>query len=112
MFVSRASKDLTKFFEQKLSVLSNTYARGLSFEWEMDPGVQLRYAFRLHPETGPLPNSAPIPLGTLMFRKSMSFLFEFLVSPMPQDANKLKFDAWIDQNGNPIQEVVPHTGCW
>ena len=89
MFVS-APKDLTKFFEQKLSVLSNTYARGLSFEWEMDPCVQLRYAFRLHPETGPLPASGPIPLGTMMFRKSMSFLFEFLVSPPSQEMNLLK----------------------
>jgi Ca-activated chloride channel family protein len=88
MFVS-ASKDLNKFFEQKLSVLSNTYARGLSFEWETDPGVQLRYAFRLNPETGPLPTVGSIPLGTLMFRKSMSFLFEFLVPPMPQEADVL-----------------------
>lgn len=83
IFVS-SPKDLNKFFEQKLSVLSNTYARGLSFEWQMDPGVQLRYAFRMHPETGPLPIHGSIPLGTLMFRKSMSFLFEFLLPPFAE----------------------------
>jgi Ca-activated chloride channel family protein len=84
MFVS-SPRDLAKFFEQKLSVLSNTYARGLMFEWETEPGVELRYAFRLHPETGPLSVSHSLPLGTLMFRKSMSFLFEFLLSPMAAD---------------------------
>jgi Ca-activated chloride channel family protein len=75
-------KDLGKFLEQKLSMLSNTYARGLSFDFVSDPGVQLRYAFRLHPETGVLPSSSPAQLGTLMYRRSMSFLLEFLLPPI------------------------------
>lgn len=89
MFVS-ATKDLTKFFEQKLAVLSNTYARGLTFDFESGPGVELRYAFRLHPETSPLPTGIPIPLGTIMFRKSMSFLFEFLIPSQAPDVNTLR----------------------
>lgn len=88
MFVS-STKDLTKFFEQKLAVLSNTYARGLSLEFESTPGVDLRYAFRLHPETGPLPIHEPIPMGTIMFRKSMSFLFEFLIPSQPAEVASL-----------------------
>jgi len=88
MFVS-GPKDLTRFFEQKLSVLSNTYARGLTLEFESSPGVELRYAFRLHPETTPLAVSNAIPLGTIMFRKSMTFLFEFLIHPQAAEVDKL-----------------------
>ena len=76
-------KDLGKFFEQKMSMLSNTYARGLVFDFVSDPGVQLRYAFRLHPETGVLPSSSPAQLGSLMYRRSMSFLLEFMVPAQP-----------------------------
>lgn len=75
-------KDLGKFFEQKLATLSNTYARGLFFEFTSDPGVQLRYAFRLHPETGVLSANSPAQLGTLMYRRSMSFLLEFMLPPL------------------------------
>jgi Ca-activated chloride channel homolog len=83
-------KDLGKFFEQKLSVLSNTYARGLSLEFVSDPGVQLRYAFRLHPETGVLTSSSPTQLGTLMYRRSMSFLLEFMLPPISTTSQSLK----------------------
>jgi Ca-activated chloride channel family protein len=76
-------KDLSKFMDQKLSVLNNTYARGLNFEFTSDPGVHMRYAFRLHPETGPLSVVSPTQLGTLMFRRSMSLLMEFTLPSVP-----------------------------
>jgi Ca-activated chloride channel homolog len=88
MLVS-SPKDLSKFMEQKLSVLSNTYARGLTFDFASDPGVQLRYAFRLHPETGPLPAMSPSPLGTLMYRRSVSFLLEFMLPPISPAAKQI-----------------------
>jgi Ca-activated chloride channel family protein len=83
-------KDLSKFMEQKLSMLSNTYAHNLSFDFVSDPGVQLRYAFRMHPETGPIPAVGSIPLGTLMYRRSMSFLLEFILPPISSLSTHLK----------------------
>lgn len=82
-------KDLSKFMEQKLSVLSNTYAHGLTFEFTSDPGVQLKYAFRLHPETSPLTVTSPSLLGTLMYRRSMSFLLEFMLPPLAPTAKQI-----------------------
>lgn len=82
-------KDLSKFMDQKLSVLSNTYACGLTFEFTSDPGVNLRYAFRLHPETGPLSVVSPTQLGTLMFRRSMSFLLEFTLPLLPVNTERV-----------------------
>lgn len=82
-------KDLNKFFEQKLQLLSDTYARGLSLEFTLGEGVELKYAFRLHPETSPLPTDVPIPLGTLMYHKSMSLLFEFIIPPLPENTTSI-----------------------
>lgn len=83
-------KDLNKFFEQKLQLLNDTYARGLSLEFTLGEGVELKYAFRLHPETSPLPAANPIPLGTLMYHKSMSLLFEFVIHPISADVTSLQ----------------------
>ena len=83
-------KDLNKFMEQKLGMLGNTYARNMVFDYVSDQGVQLRYAFRLNPETGPIPVSASVPLGTLMYHKSMSFLLEFVLPPIAPLANQIK----------------------
>jgi len=76
-------KDLSRFMEQKLAMLNNTYARGLQFEFNSDPGVNLRYAFRMHPESGPLSVVSPTQLGTLLFKRSMSFLLEFSLPSLP-----------------------------
>lgn len=78
-------KDLNKFFENKLNQLSSIYARGLALEFTSDPGVHLRYAFRLQPETGPVPVEGPIQLGVLPYQKSLSVLFEFLLPAFTQD---------------------------
>lgn len=88
MFVS-SPNDLKKFMEQKLNSLSDTYARTMALEFASDPDVQLRYAFRLHPDTGPLQVKSPVSLGTLQFRKSMSFLLEFLIPPVGAHAQSV-----------------------
>jgi Ca-activated chloride channel family protein len=82
-------KELGKFFEQKMSSLSNTYARGMAFDFNSDPNVQLRYAFRLTPETGVLSTSSPVQLGNLMYRRSMSVLLEFVLPPLTAEIKSL-----------------------
>jgi Ca-activated chloride channel family protein len=89
LFVS-SPKDLNKFIDQKLTQLGTTYARNLSFEFSSDTDVKLRYAFRLHPEAGMVETSSPIQLGNLQYRKSMSFLLEFMVPPQDASAQMLR----------------------
>jgi Ca-activated chloride channel homolog len=74
--------DLDHFLSQKLADLEAVYARGLKFEFESDTGCQLRYAFRLLPSIGDLSTKSPILLGDILYRKSISILFEFLVPPI------------------------------
>ncbi len=60
-------------------MLSSLYARNITFDFSKDAGVELRYAFRLIPDTGPLSLTSPINLGNLYYGRNISVLFEFLV---------------------------------
>jgi Ca-activated chloride channel homolog len=78
------------------------YARGLRFEFESEPGVQLRYAFRLMPETGPLQLSSPIQLGNLQHQKSIGVLLEFLLPPLPRPIDEFRLargPIWMELPG-------------
>jgi Ca-activated chloride channel homolog len=72
----KSSQDLANFLRQKVAILSAIYAKGLVFEFENFPDVTLQYAFRLAPESGPLPLESPMYLGDLQFGKKIKILFE------------------------------------
>lgn len=95
-------RDLDNFLMQKLAELEAVYARGLRFEFESSPDVQLRYAFRLSPNIGPLENASPIILGDIQHRKSISFLLEFVVPPLYTEVERLSLargQIWMDIPG-------------
>ncbi len=72
-------RDIDFHLEQKIKMLSSLYARNITFDFSKDAGVELRYAFRLIPDTGPLSLTSPINLGNLYYGRNISVLFEFLV---------------------------------
>ncbi len=95
-------RDLDNFMMQKLAELESIYARGLRFEFEHPPEIDPRFAFRLSPNIGPLDTSSPILLGDIQYRKSISFLLEFLVPPLTQETEKLSLARgyiWMDVPG-------------
>jgi Ca-activated chloride channel family protein len=79
MYVS-SPKDLAHYLEEKLGSLNRIYGRNAMFEFESDPGVDLKYAFRITPELAPLPLVSPINLGNIHYGRSLSVLFEFMVN--------------------------------
>jgi Ca-activated chloride channel homolog len=83
------TRELDNFVSQKLSDLQSIYARGMKFEFESSPGVELRYAFRFFPSIGPLTSQSPILLGDIHHRKSVTLLLEFLVPPLASDMDHL-----------------------
>jgi Ca-activated chloride channel family protein len=89
VFVS-SPRDLYKFLEQKLSAMEVIYARGISYDFFSDPGVQLRYAFRLYPETSLIPVTTPLCLGNIQYGKSLVALLEFMVNPLAKEAEQIK----------------------
>jgi len=89
LYVSSA-RDLNKYLEKKLSSLEMIYARNITYEFSCDSGVELRYGFRIYPETGPLPINSPICLGNIQYGKSLVVLFEFVVQPIPQGVEQVR----------------------
>lgn len=101
MFVS-TPRDLDNFLMQQLAAIESVYARSLQFEFTKPADVELRYAFRLNPNIGPLANESPIFLGDIQHRKSISFLFEFLLPPLSTEFDRFSLaqgQIWMDVIG-------------
>jgi Ca-activated chloride channel family protein len=78
-------RELDQFLAQKLTDFVGVYARGLKMEFESSPGCKLQYVFRLFPSISDLGIKSPILLGDVRYRKSVSILLEFLISPTQQE---------------------------
>jgi len=88
MYIS-APKELHKFLEQKYNSLGKIYAEQVTFDFEPQPDVELRYAFRMQPEAGPLPVQSPARLGNIVQFQTLGILLEFLVKSLPENADKI-----------------------
>jgi Ca-activated chloride channel family protein len=84
MYIS-APKDLHQYMEEKFSNLVMVCAENLTLEFECDERVKMRYAFRLAPEPGHLPNESPLRMGRVLSNKALHIVFEFLIrGPLEQ----------------------------
>jgi len=79
-YISR-SEEIHSFLAEKFDVLSRTVADDVVLSYQSTPGVELAYAFRTQPETGPLPIEKDIHLGPVLQDTSLNILFEFRVDP-------------------------------
>lgn len=83
-----STADLSNFAVQRLKTFEVLYARNLILEYESDPGIELRGAYRISPDIAELPLSGAIPLGNLQFGKSIEVLMEFHLPPFEQDVEE------------------------
>ena len=84
MYVSQA-KDIKRFLELKFSELNRTYAEKVELLFQLNPVVELRYAFRLQPELAKLESSeGAISLGNIHHEKPFEIIFELLLNEIPQ----------------------------
>lgn len=91
--------DLHNFLEAKLRSVQTAYARNLRIEFTLGEGVELRYAFRILPESGPLELQSPIPVGNLAYGRSVTLLLEFMVTEIPENTPEISLAAgkiWLD----------------
>jgi len=86
MYIS-SPKDLHRYLSEKFSNLSNIISDSVSFDYEIDKNVELRYAFRLSPEPGPLQFSNPLRLGRMLTSQKLIIVFEYLINST-SDFNK------------------------
>lgn len=81
-----SAEDIQGFLEDKFQGLGEVYAEGVQMTFEKDPGVELKYAFRLEPDAGPLALASPLSLGDVPREGKLSVLLELLVSSVPSDS--------------------------
>ncbi len=84
-----APKDLHRYMEEKFNNLLRVFAENLTLEFECDKDVELRDAFRLSPEAGPLPKKSPIRIGNLLSTKPLNVIFEFLIKSSLEETKEV-----------------------
>lgn len=82
-------KDIQAFFKSKFDRLSSVYADNVSMQLTPGENVDLRYAFRLSPEPGPLSNQFEMNLGHIPRGPSLSVIMEFAVDAIPSDIESI-----------------------
>jgi Ca-activated chloride channel family protein len=83
MFI-QDSKNIKEFIERSITSLRQAYSRRLSLEITPAPGVRMLSAFRILPDTLPLPIQEEYTLGILKKDQQHRVLFEFLIEPIPK----------------------------
>ncbi len=83
------SEGLFRFIEEKIRALNLTCARRVNFDYELMDGIELTYAFRIHPETTPLEIDSPLPLGNLECGRKTSVILEFKIEPSVNRSSKI-----------------------
>ena len=73
------TEDIQNFLMEKFESLARTLADDVVLDIEKTPGVELAYAFRTQPETGPLPIEDSIHLGPLLQDTILKVLFEYRI---------------------------------
>ncbi len=66
---------------------TNTFAEDVVLEFKEGTAVQLNYAFRLQPESGPIAIQELLHLGPILQDTPLNVLFEFLVQPSASKAD-------------------------
>ena len=66
---------------EKFDTLARTLADDVILDFKEIPGVELAYAFRTQPETGPLPMEGSIHLGPILQDTTLNVLFEYRIDP-------------------------------
>jgi Ca-activated chloride channel family protein len=102
-FFITSSKDLFKFLDQKRAESTSVYARGVTLEFTAQSTSQLRYAFRLSPEAGPLEVKSPVVIGDLIYGRSLTFLLEFYIPNLARDIRQFSLIEGKLKMGIPSQ---------
>lgn len=84
-------QDIQNFLVDKFRELTSVYAEDVILDAIPPDGARLNYAFRLQPETGPIPLGSSMRLGPVLLDTSLGVLFEFVIEPALLQPSQLCF---------------------
>jgi Ca-activated chloride channel family protein len=99
------SEDIAEFFNKKVHALSEVFAEGVTLDVETSSGVEIRYIFRLEPETASLETKLPIHLGNIQNDASLKVLLELLIPEMPPGTGQITLAEGSLRLNLPSREV-------
>jgi len=85
-YISKA-QDIQRLLMEKFNALGNMFAEDVQLDFKEQPGIQINYAFRLHPEGGQVALETPMRLGSVLQDTPLNVLFEFMVQPSASQAD-------------------------
>jgi Ca-activated chloride channel family protein len=88
MYISKP-RDVEILLKEKFRGLGDCFADRAFLKFEVNPGVELRYAFRLQPETSMLDINSPVQLGAIHQGTNLEVLFEMFVHPISSEKGLL-----------------------
>lgn len=80
---------IQKFLMEKFGRMMNTFANNVNLSIKTPEYVDMRYAFRLSPDTSSIPITGSLSLGNVPKHQSLSLLIEFLIKETPKGKNPL-----------------------
>lgn len=86
-----SAKAIEKFLKNKFGQIQDTFASNITLDFTTPPEVELRYAFRLSPDTNSIPLDDQIALGDIPNRQSLSIIMEFLINTTKTNGNQKEF---------------------
>jgi Ca-activated chloride channel family protein len=95
MYVPRP-QDIQRVLLDKFTRLGRAYSEETRLEFKTPEGIELRYIFRLLPDSGLLSYESPVSMGSLILDTSLRILLEFVVQPeIVQKENVILLDGKI-----------------
>lgn len=85
----KSAQEIRNFLTEKFDNLSKRYAENITYNFDISPGVQLRYAFRIQPEASPLETNSPMQIGGINREGDLQVLMELLVESIQPTQNTL-----------------------
>lgn len=81
IYLSRIS-DLNEFLQDMFKDMGEVFGDQVSLALDLPAGVMLSYAYRLQPDTSPLPLTSALRLGSLLRESQLVILLEFTLEPL------------------------------
>ena len=88
MFVAKP-KDVEVFLRDKITGLGKSYANNLKLDLKLNENVELRYAFRLNPDTVPVETIFPLNLGPVPRQGAVEIILDLMVPPFSHPLERI-----------------------
>jgi Ca-activated chloride channel family protein len=106
-FVSNA-QEMYNSLTEKIKSLGVLFAQSVRLHFELDPLVELTYAFRYSPDLSNLEPISPVQMGNLYMGKHLRIIFEFKIKNLPDTITEIRIangTIKLDIPSNPVHKT-------